>query len=132
MTTFALVHGAWHDGSCWDLVAPLLERRGHRVVAPDLPVSDLDARVAQLLSGPELIVEDERNGRKRKQNKRALVLALSVVEPQTLRLVTELTLDGSVRPEDILRFLGLDPTEARITREAIEIEPEKSARTASG
>ena len=80
----------------------------------------------------ELIVEDERNGRKRKQNKRALVLALSVVEPQTLRLVTELTLDGSVRPEDILRFLGLDPTEARITREAIEIEPEKSARTASG
>lgn len=43
MTTFALVHGAWHDGSCWDLVSPLLERRGHRVVAPDLPVSDLDA-----------------------------------------------------------------------------------------
>jgi pimeloyl-ACP methyl ester carboxylesterase len=40
MTTFALVHGAWHDGSCWDLVAPLLRGRGHRVVAPDLPVSD--------------------------------------------------------------------------------------------
>ena len=43
MTTFALVHGAWHDGSCWELVAPLLEQRGHRVVAPDLPISDLDA-----------------------------------------------------------------------------------------
>jgi pimeloyl-ACP methyl ester carboxylesterase len=43
MTTFALVHGAWHDGSCWDLLAPLLERRGHRVLAPDLPISDLDA-----------------------------------------------------------------------------------------
>jgi radical SAM-linked protein len=96
------------------------------------PVADLDSRVAQLLSEPELIVEDERNGRKRKQNKRALVLALSVVEPQTLRLVTELTVDGSVRPEEILRLLSLDPTEARMTREAIEIEPEKSARTASG
>lgn len=43
MTTFALVHGAWHDGSCWDLLAPPLERRGHRVVAPDLPVSDRGA-----------------------------------------------------------------------------------------
>ena len=43
MTTFALVHGAWHDGSCWDLLAPLLRQRGHRVVAPDLPASDPDA-----------------------------------------------------------------------------------------
>lgn len=43
MATFALVHGAWHDGSCWELVTPLLEQRGHRVVAPDLPISDVDA-----------------------------------------------------------------------------------------
>jgi pimeloyl-ACP methyl ester carboxylesterase len=43
MTTFAMVHGAWHDGSCWELLAPLLEHRGHRVVAPDLPISDRDA-----------------------------------------------------------------------------------------
>jgi pimeloyl-ACP methyl ester carboxylesterase len=43
MTTFALVHGAWHDGSCWELLAPLLEPRGHRVVAPDLPISDREA-----------------------------------------------------------------------------------------
>jgi pimeloyl-ACP methyl ester carboxylesterase len=43
MATIALVHGAWHDGSCWDLLTPLLEQRGHRVVAPDLPISDLGA-----------------------------------------------------------------------------------------
>jgi pimeloyl-ACP methyl ester carboxylesterase len=42
-STFALVHGAWHDASCWDLLAPLLEREGHRVVAPDLPCDDPDA-----------------------------------------------------------------------------------------
>ena len=37
MTTFVLIHGAWHGGWCWEKVAPLLEARGHRVLAPDLP-----------------------------------------------------------------------------------------------
>jgi pimeloyl-ACP methyl ester carboxylesterase len=40
VTTFALVHGAWHGAWCWARVTPLLERRGHRVVAPDLPSED--------------------------------------------------------------------------------------------
>lgn len=35
-TTFVLVHGAWHDGTCWDRVVPLLEARGHVVHAPTL------------------------------------------------------------------------------------------------
>jgi pimeloyl-ACP methyl ester carboxylesterase len=36
MTTFVLVHGAWHGGWCWRRVADLLERRGHKVSAPTL------------------------------------------------------------------------------------------------
>jgi radical SAM-linked protein len=96
------------------------------------PVADLDARVAKLLSQVELMVEHEKNGRKRIQNVRPLVLALSADQHETLRLVTELTVDGSVRPEEILRLLGLEPAEVRITREAIEIEPEKPARSARG
>lgn len=36
-TTFVLVHGAWHDGSCWNEVAKLLRAKNHRVVTPDLP-----------------------------------------------------------------------------------------------
>jgi pimeloyl-ACP methyl ester carboxylesterase len=32
-----LVHGAWHGSWCWEKVVPLLEARGHRVLAPDLP-----------------------------------------------------------------------------------------------
>lgn len=37
MATFVLVHGAWHGGWCWERLLPLLEARGHRVEAPDLP-----------------------------------------------------------------------------------------------
>ena len=40
MTTFALVHGAWHDAWCWERLTPLLQQAGHDVVAPDLPSED--------------------------------------------------------------------------------------------
>ncbi|MEW2521043.1 alpha/beta hydrolase [Actinacidiphila alni] len=36
MSTFLLVHGAWHDNRCWERVVPLLEAAGHQVVAPSL------------------------------------------------------------------------------------------------
>jgi hypothetical protein len=41
--TFGLVHGAWHGGWCWDLVAAELRGRGHEAVAVDLPSEDPDA-----------------------------------------------------------------------------------------
>lgn len=37
MATIVLVHGAWHGSWCWRHVIPLLEARGHAVLAPDLP-----------------------------------------------------------------------------------------------
>lgn len=37
MATFVLVHGGWHGAWCWEKIAPLLEREGHIVIAPDLP-----------------------------------------------------------------------------------------------
>src|SRR5215469_18131144 len=37
MTTFILVHGAWHGGWCWHKVAQRLAAKGHRVEAPDFP-----------------------------------------------------------------------------------------------
>lgn len=41
MTTFVLVHGAWHGGWAWARVAPLLRQAGHEVHAPTLTgVSD--------------------------------------------------------------------------------------------
>jgi pimeloyl-ACP methyl ester carboxylesterase len=35
--TYVLIHGAWHGSWCWDKIVPLLEMRGHKAVAPDLP-----------------------------------------------------------------------------------------------
>jgi pimeloyl-ACP methyl ester carboxylesterase len=37
MTCLVLVHGAYHGGWCWEQLVPLLEERGHRILAPDLP-----------------------------------------------------------------------------------------------
>ena len=37
MSTYLLIHGAWHGAWCWERVVPLLARAGHRVLAPDLP-----------------------------------------------------------------------------------------------
>jgi pimeloyl-ACP methyl ester carboxylesterase len=36
MTTFVLVHGAWHGGWCWRRVADLLQQGGHTVFTPTL------------------------------------------------------------------------------------------------
>jgi len=37
VSTFVLVHGAWHGAWCWYKVVVLLERAGHRAIALDLP-----------------------------------------------------------------------------------------------
>lgn len=43
LLTFCLIHGKWHTGSCWDLLAGSLRKHGHKVVAPDLPLHDPSA-----------------------------------------------------------------------------------------
>lgn len=63
MGTYGLVHGAWHDASCWELLTLELEQRGHRVIAVDLPCDDPSATfstyadvVVAALEGQEDIV----------------------------------------------------------------------------
>jgi pimeloyl-ACP methyl ester carboxylesterase len=41
MARFVLVHGAWHGGWCFGLLARALEERGHEVTAPDLPCEEI-------------------------------------------------------------------------------------------
>ena len=57
MATFCLIHGAWHEPSCWDELTPLLMERGHRVLIPDLPLQDpaagFDERIAPALEAIE-------------------------------------------------------------------------------
>jgi pimeloyl-ACP methyl ester carboxylesterase len=63
MTTFALIHGAWHGSWCWEPLVAELERRGHRAVAVDLPCDDPSAttidnakQVAQALGDADDVV----------------------------------------------------------------------------
>ncbi len=37
MSTFLMIHGAWHGGWCWHKVVAQLEAAGHTALAPDLP-----------------------------------------------------------------------------------------------
>lgn len=45
--TFCLLHGKWHDGSCWAPLRGELEALGHRCLTPDLPFSDAGATHVQ-------------------------------------------------------------------------------------
>jgi Alpha/beta hydrolase family len=44
VATFGLLHGAWQDSSCWELLIERLEALGHTAVAPELPLHDPTAR----------------------------------------------------------------------------------------
>ena len=42
MTTFVLVHGAWHGGWCWHRIVANLQQAAHQVFAPDLKSLGVD------------------------------------------------------------------------------------------
>src|SRR6478672_6109240 len=57
-----LVHGAWADGSCWSGVIERLQADGHKVTAPQFPMTSLAAdvdrlrHVLSLQDGPTIVV----------------------------------------------------------------------------
>jgi pimeloyl-ACP methyl ester carboxylesterase len=50
MSTFVLIHGAWHGAWCWHKVSPLLQSRGHTVHTLDLPALGVDRTPVQSAS----------------------------------------------------------------------------------
>jgi pimeloyl-ACP methyl ester carboxylesterase len=58
VATFCLLHGNWHDGSCWDRLIPPLEARGHRGIAPDMPIDDPGTTYEQRLRPAIAALED--------------------------------------------------------------------------
>ncbi|WP_101790934.1 alpha/beta fold hydrolase [Nonomuraea indica] len=53
MTTFVLVHGAWHGPSAWERLTPLLREAGTRTLTPSLTLegdAGLDAHVDEVLA----------------------------------------------------------------------------------
>jgi pimeloyl-ACP methyl ester carboxylesterase len=61
-TTIVLVHGAWADGSSWSRVIPLLQAKGHRVIAVQIPLTSLEddlaatKRIVADTAGPIVLV----------------------------------------------------------------------------
>jgi pimeloyl-ACP methyl ester carboxylesterase len=57
-----LVHGAWADGSCWAKVIPLLQAKGLRVTAAQIPLTSLyddvavTKRLLATISAPTILV----------------------------------------------------------------------------
>ena len=60
MTTFVMLHGAYHGGWCWDLLVPELEARGHRAIAMDLPCDDPEAGHDAYLAAALAAIDGER------------------------------------------------------------------------
>ncbi len=58
MTTFVLVHGAWHGGWCWREVADSLRGRGHLVYTPTLTGLAERRHLIDSVDGPDTHVED--------------------------------------------------------------------------
>jgi pimeloyl-ACP methyl ester carboxylesterase len=66
MATFCLLHGAWHDGSCWEPLVAELRARGHEAMSPDVPYGDPEAgferriqparQALEALTGPLVVV----------------------------------------------------------------------------
>ncbi|WP_214369663.1 alpha/beta fold hydrolase [Pseudonocardia sp. H11422] len=116
MTGIVLVHGAWHDGSCWAGVAAELTARGHPALAVDLPADKpglgadayadtvLDALgalpdverlvlVGHSLGGLTVPVVAQRLGQERV---RALVLVAALVPRPGLSYNDQLRADSSI------------------------------------
>src|SRR3984893_18657513 len=61
-TAVVLIHGAWADGSSWSAVIEQLQAEGHKVTAPQFPLTSLGddvARLRQVLAlqdGPTVLV----------------------------------------------------------------------------
>ena len=61
-TSVVLIHGAWADGSSWSAVIEQLQAEGHKVIAPQFPMTSLAddvARLRQVLTlqdGPTVLV----------------------------------------------------------------------------
>lgn len=58
MTTFGLVHGAFHGAWCWSDLTVELESRGHRALTVDLPCEDPDAGASRYADAAAVVFRD--------------------------------------------------------------------------
>jgi pimeloyl-ACP methyl ester carboxylesterase len=120
MSTYVLIHGAWHGKWCWDKVVPLLEKEGHKVVAPDLPGHGKDStpigdislqlyseRVCQILdtqSEPVILVGHSMGG--------IVITQAAEYRPEKIKKLVYLTAFLLQNSEFLLQYAGQDETSA--------------------
>src|SRR6185295_12355448 len=84
-TAVVLIHGAWADGSSWSAVIEQLQAAGHKVTAPQFPLTSLAddvARLRQVLAlheGPTVLVGHSYGGQ--------IMTALGADAPNVVGLV---------------------------------------------
>jgi pimeloyl-ACP methyl ester carboxylesterase len=84
-TSVVLIHGAWADGSSWSAVVEQLQSEGHKVTAPQFPLTSLAddvARLRQVLAlqdGPTVLVGHSYGGQ--------IMTALGADAPNVVGLV---------------------------------------------
>src|SRR5580658_8563533 len=84
-TSVVLIHGAWADGSSWSAVIEQLQAEGHKVAAPQFPLTALAddvARLRQVLAlqdGPTVLVGHSYGGQ--------ILTALGIDAPNVVGLV---------------------------------------------
>jgi len=139
MSTFVLVHGAWHGAWCWEKVVPRLAAHGHAVRAIDLPGHGRDPKppgsvtwddymdrmreVIETSGEPPILVGHSLGGAvitgaadRHAEHVRALVYLCAML-PDASDFVTRFqptsALSGGVRPSPDGSLLELDPAVVR-------------------
>lgn len=132
MSTFVLVHGAWHGSWCWDEVVSQLQAAGHNAVTLDLPgragdttpyrqislasYTDKVRRVVELQSEPVVLVGHSMGGisisasaEQIPDRVRALVFVCAYLlrNGQSLMEVAQSDTNGSLLP-----YVAIDQAEA--------------------
>jgi pimeloyl-ACP methyl ester carboxylesterase len=113
-----LVHGAWADGSCWSKVILLLEDKGYRVTAAQIPLTSLadDIEVTRRLLStqpePTVLVGHSYGG--------AVITGAAVATPQVKALVyiTAFGLDQGESLESLSQQGPASPGSAAIEPDA--------------
>jgi hypothetical protein len=60
MSLFCLVHGSTQSASCWDLLIPKLEQRGHDVVRMNLPTNEPAASATRYANAIAAVIPADR------------------------------------------------------------------------